>query len=88
MFGDAHPAGFYAIIKTIIYKGLKMSLSDIQNMPTAQKIHLMELLWESLCVQEEPKSPSWHKEILDIRAKKLKESHVKTYTLDELKALR
>jgi len=66
-----------------------MSLGDIQNMPTAQKIHLMELLWESLCTEEqEPKSPSWHKEILVIRAKKLKESHVKTYTLDELKAFR
>ena len=66
-----------------------MSLSDIQDMPTAQKIHLMELLWESLCAEEqEPKSPSWHKELLDIRAKKLKESNVTTYTLDELKALR
>jgi len=38
--------------------------------------------------EQEPKSPSWHKEILDIRAKNPKESHIKTYTLNELKALR
>ena len=66
-----------------------MSFNDIKNMPTAQKIHLMEVLWESLCAEgTEPKSPFWHKELLDIRAKKLKGGNVKTYTLDELKALR
>ena len=66
-----------------------MSLSDIQNMPTAQKIHLMELLWDSLCHDEkELESPSWHKELLDIRAQKLNESNITTYTLDELKAMR
>ena len=66
-----------------------MSFNDIKNMPTAQKIYLMETLWESLCAEgTEPKSPLWHKELLAIRAKKLKGGNVKTYTLDELKALR
>lgn len=54
-----------------------MSLNDIQNMPTVQKIHLMELLWESLCAQEQgPQSPTWHKELLEIRAKKLKSQNL------------
>ena len=65
-----------------------MSLNDIKNMPTAQKIYLMEALWESLCADEEPTSPSWHKKILIQRAKRLKEENIKTYSLDELKALR
>lgn len=66
-----------------------MSLNDIRNMPTAQKIHLMEALWESLCAEEnEPESPNWHKELLTIRAEKLKENNIKLYTLDELKARR
>ena len=66
-----------------------MSLNDIKNMPTAKKIYLMETLWESLCAEDtEPKSPLWHKELLAIRADKLKNGDVKTYSLDELKALR
>jgi len=66
-----------------------MSYSDIKNMPTAQKIHFMEILWQSLCEDDtEIKSPSWHKELLELRAEKLKNSTVKTYTLDEIKALR
>jgi len=66
-----------------------MSYSDIKNMPTAQKIHFMEILWQSLCEDDiEVKSSSWHKELLEARAEKLKKSTVKTYTLDEIKALR
>ena len=66
-----------------------MSLNDIENMPTAQKIHLMEALWDSLSTNDkELETPLWHKKILDQRARKLEEGNVKTYTLDELKALR
>ena len=66
-----------------------MSLNDIKNMPTAQKIYLMEALWDSLCSDEvEPVSPTWHKELLDIRAEKLQNSNVKLFTLDELRARR
>jgi len=58
-------------------------------MPTAQKIHLMEALWDSLSTNDkELETPLWHKEILEQRAKKLEQGNVKTYTLDELKALR
>jgi hypothetical protein len=66
-----------------------MSLNDIANMPTSEKIYLMEALWSSLCMQEEkPQSPSWHKELLDIRFKKFQTEEVKLYSLDELRALR
>ena len=69
-------------------QGDVMSQYDIENMPTAQKIYLMEALWASLCADKtEPKSPLWHKKILETRAKKLKEGGVRTYTLDELKAM-
>jgi len=62
-----------------------MSLNDIHNMPTNEKIELMELLWQSLCIEEKtpPPSPDWHKDILEQRAKNL--SKEKLYTLDELK---
>jgi hypothetical protein len=70
-------------------KGDFMSLNDIENMPTAQKMYLMEALWDSLCSEEtEPTSPEWHKELLEKRSEKLKTSDVKLYTIDELKARR
>lgn len=66
-----------------------MSFNDIKSMPISQRVQLMETLWESLRTEEvEPKSPTWHKDILDARVKKLKEGNIKTYTLDELKARR
>lgn len=66
-----------------------MSLNDIENMPTTEKIHLMEILWDSLSPKEkELETPQWHKDILEKRAKKLQEESLKTYTLDELKTLR
>lgn len=63
-----------------------MSLNDIENMPTSEKIHLMEALWDSLSQKSKAlTTPDWHKEILKQRAEKLKNEDVKTYTLDELK---
>jgi putative addiction module component (TIGR02574 family) len=66
-----------------------MSLNDIEKMPTVEKIHLMETLWNSLSSKEkELETPQWHKEILEKRAKKLERQNIKMYSLDELKALR
>jgi len=65
-----------------------MSLNDIKNMPTAQKIHLMEALWDSLSTNDkELETPLWHKKFLEQRAKKLEEGNVKTYMLDKLKVI-
>ncbi len=54
-------------------------------MSLSEEIKLLDSLLDS---NTEIESPAWHEEILRERAKLYKEGHVKTYTLDEIKAKR
>jgi len=66
-----------------------MSSNDIKNMPIQERMQLMEALLASFSNDEELiKSPLWHKDVLEQRAKMLEEGDVKTYTLAEIKARR
>jgi hypothetical protein len=66
-----------------------MSINDIKNMPIQERMQLMEVLLDSFSYDEEIiASPSWHKEVLENRREILASEEVKTYSLDELKALR
>jgi hypothetical protein len=66
-----------------------MSINDIKNMPIQERMQLMEVLLDSFSYDEEvTTSPSWHKEVLGKRREILASEEVKTYTMDELKALR
>ncbi len=66
-----------------------MSISDITNMPTQERMQLMEVLLDSFRNDEDTiKSPLWHKEVLEQRVKMIEKNDVKTYTLVELKAKR
>ena len=66
-----------------------MSTNDIKDMPIQERMQLMEVLLDSFSNDKEDiASPAWHEDILEKRRELLATSEVKTYTFDELKALR
>ena len=50
-----------------------MTTIDIVKLPTAEKLRLMESLWDSLCMtpSDEIKLPNWHTEVLTERIRQL-----------------
>ncbi|MHB1360119.1 MAG: addiction module protein [Rhodocyclaceae bacterium] len=50
-----------------------MTTIDIVAMPVAEKLKLMETLWDSLCMQSAVgvTSPAWHGEVLEDRLRRL-----------------
>jgi len=50
-----------------------MTTVDIVAMPVAEKLKLMETLWDSLCIQSavDVASPTWHGEVLEERLRRL-----------------
>ena len=63
-----------------------MSLSDINSMSLAQKMYLMEQLWDSFKQNEtQLASPAWHEEVLKSRKERYERGELKVLSLDELK---
>lgn len=63
-----------------------MSIDEIKKLNAKEKIILINDIWESLESENiTVESPSWHKEVLDERIKKMKDNKVKYVSLDELK---
>ena len=55
-------------------------------MPVAERLQIMEQIWESLCQEDQTiESPSWHEGILNDRKKKIDSGEAKFLTLDQLK---
>lgn len=48
-----------------------MTIADIADMPVAEKLQLMESLWESLSQNATSAVPEWHGEELASRGKRL-----------------
>ena len=50
-----------------------MTAVDIVAMPVAEKLKLMETLWDSLCQQSSGNMelPSWHGEVLEQRLRRI-----------------
>jgi len=50
-----------------------MTTVDLAEMPVAEKLRLMESLWDSLCAQPTAPitSPAWHAEVLEDRLRRL-----------------
>jgi len=45
-----------------------MITADIADLPVAERLKLMEALWDSLCKTDSGvESPAWHREVLDER---------------------
>jgi Putative addiction module component len=63
-----------------------MLTAEIKNMPTKEKIVLMEEIWDTLSYDEAKiDSPTWHKEILDERKKLIQNGKTKFVSISELK---
>lgn len=65
-----------------------MSVLDLKNMTTAEKIMAMEELWMELDKTAEANSyttPQWHKDILDEREIKIQNGEAEFYSIDEIK---
>jgi putative addiction module component (TIGR02574 family) len=64
-----------------------MTTLDINGMSKAEKLQVMEALWDSLIHEDsEIESPEWHKDILVARQQKITEGKAEYLTIDELKA--
>jgi putative addiction module component (TIGR02574 family) len=50
-----------------------MNTADIAAMPVAEKLKLLEALWDSLCAESDHAmaSPAWHAEVLEERLQRL-----------------
>lgn len=56
----------------------------LYKMTTAEKLELMELLWQDLSRNPaDIPSPAWHAEVLAERERKIKEGSAKFVSLDE-----
>jgi hypothetical protein len=63
-----------------------MSIAEIKNMSTIERIQTMELLWDALSHEENAmKSPPWHENILRKRKERIESGEAKFLTLDQLK---
>jgi putative addiction module component (TIGR02574 family) len=65
-----------------------MTSADIVEMPVAERLKLMETLWESLCAQPgaEIESPGWHGEVLAERTRRIDSGEETVSSWKEAKA--
>jgi len=63
-----------------------MSLNDIYNLPTSEKLHLIEKLWDGLD-ENDITSPDWHKEVLEDRKARY-DNELKLTSLEDFKKQR
>ena len=78
-------SGLMARVKAL-YSGM-LAQEDIARMSRAERLDAMELLWlsSSTDLKEYP-SPSWHGEVLEQRAEKMKSEGPGWLSIDELEA--
>ncbi len=63
-----------------------MSIAEIKEMSTIERIRTMEILWDMLSAEEENiKSPDWHGKVLKERQDKIAKGKMKFISLDRLK---
>ena len=64
-----------------------MSIDEIKQLNSKEKIILMNEIWESFEDDNTViESPNWHKEVLDERISKMKNNEAKYISLEELKS--
>jgi len=57
---------------------------EIEKMTKIERLQAMELLWD-LISKDDVSSPSWHKEILEQRRKRIESGETKFISLEQLK---
>ena len=66
-----------------------MSIIDIKNMSTPERLQVMESIWDSLLHDEiDIRTPDWHKDILEKRKKIIDEGKAEFISIEKLKASR
>ncbi len=61
-----------------------MSIAEIEEMNTAERLRTMEALWDALCREPtEPESPDWHGKVLEERREKIESGEAKFISLEE-----
>ena len=63
-----------------------MSISDVSQMSSVERLQAMESLWDAICQDgNAPQSPEWHGAVLEERQKKIISGEAKWLSLDDLK---
>jgi len=60
---------------------------NLDKMTIAEKLSLMEKLWNHLCTDPESiPSPEWHREVLETRAQHISEGKEQFHSLESVKS--
>lgn len=60
---------------------------NFEKMTTAEKLSIMEKLWNDLCTNPESiPSPEWHREVLETREQLIREGKEQFYSLESAKS--
>jgi putative addiction module component (TIGR02574 family) len=63
-----------------------MSIAEIKQLPLAEKLQIMEVLWEDLRARaEQVPVPPWHKELLDERRKAVEDGREAVFDWDSVR---
>ena len=61
-----------------------MSIAEIKEMSTAERLRTMEALWDALCHEAvEPEAPLWHEKLLIERKNKMQSGEAHFMTIEE-----
>ena len=70
-------------------KNMEMNPDTVKKMSAAERIQLMEMLWDSMRYEEDGiETPEWHESILEERKAKIQSGQATFLSLAELKATR
>jgi putative addiction module component (TIGR02574 family) len=68
------------------YPKTVMSVAEVRQLPLAEKLQIMEAIWEDLRAHaEQVPVPTWHKELLDERRKAVEEGREEVLDWDFVK---
>ncbi len=66
-----------------------MTIGEIRKMTIAQRILVMEQIWDSLIEDhQDPSSPPWHQSILEQRRNRIESGNAKFLSIDDLKKMK
>jgi putative addiction module component (TIGR02574 family) len=63
-----------------------MSIAEVKRLPLAEKLQIMEAIWDDLRAQaERVPVPQWHRDLLDERRKAVEEGREELLNWDKIK---
>ena len=63
-----------------------MSIAEVRQLPLAEKLQIMEAIWEELRAQaEQVPVPQWHRDLLDERRKAVEDGREEEFDWDAIK---